>query len=110
MLLQVGEVSNLGRCRRHYQIAVGGDAGQREVGLDATPLVEPLGVDDASRRYIDIGGADTVQHLAGVAPLHHEFWHRRLVEQGHCIPRGTAFFGGVVEPVLVPEAVLVARL
>src|SRR3546814_5495385 len=44
----------------------------REVGLDAALRVQPLGIDDASRRHRHVVGADALQHSLGVAALNAE--------------------------------------
>src|SRR5262245_52524490 len=68
------------------QIAVLGETGHRQIGLDAAALVQPLGIDDASRLDVDVVGRDAIEHGPGVATLEDEFGEGRLVEQADRIP------------------------
>ena len=91
------------------QEAVFGQARHREIRLDAAALVQPLCVDDAAGLHIDLVGADPAEHPGRVPALQAELRERRLVEQPHVLAHGPMLGGRVVEPVLAPVAVLVAR-
>ena len=64
--LQPVEVADLGGCGGDDQVAVGGFAGDGEVGFDAAVVVEPLGVDDLADGDGDIVRADVVEDPFGV--------------------------------------------
>ncbi len=73
-------------------------------------IVEPVGVDHASRRDVDVGAGNALQYADRVAPLHQVLGKAALVEQHHFLARGAVLGGAVLEPVLLAEAVLVFRL
>src|SRR5690606_1790629 len=93
----------------HHPVLVLGDTRHRQVGLDPAALVEPVGIDDPARLDVDVGRRYALQAAAGVATAHEVLGEARLVEQRHPLARGGMLGGGVAEPVLPAEGILVAR-
>src|SRR4051812_5903913 len=74
------EVADLGRRGSHDKKARLALASYGKVGLDAAAFVEPLRVDDPSRRDCDVGCADSVQHHLRIRPFDDVLAEGRLVE------------------------------
>jgi len=81
-----------------------------EVGFNAAPVVEPLGVDHFPGRNGDVVGAHTVQHAGGIRAFEPKFGERRLVEKTDRGPHRAVFVRAVFEPVLSAIAVFVPGL
>jgi hypothetical protein len=108
--LQPGHVARLWCCTRDDKEFVFLKPRHSKIRFDAAALVQPLGVDDAARLDIDIRGADSVQHLAGIASLDRIFGKTRLVEEGAVGHQLLCLVARAGEPVLAAIAVLIFRL
>ena len=74
-------VLNLGRIGGNYQESVLVEAVNRQIGLDATPVVQPRGVHRCARLDVHVGRRDPIQHGAGVRALDEQLGQRGLVEK-----------------------------
>ena len=83
--------------------------GYRQVRLDTTPFVEPLGIDRAVHGHINLIGTDLVQHCQGVPARHLKFGKRGLFEQRHAFSHRFVFSGPVLEPILSAITVFILR-
>jgi hypothetical protein len=81
-----------------------------KVALDATALVEHLGVDDLARRHVHIVGAKPLQEGAGIAPFDADLAERGHVEQADAVADRQMFVALVVEPVLPFPGIAVLAL
>ena len=104
------EVADRARRRRHHPVPALREAGDGEVGLDAPALVQPVGVDDAPRLDVHVGGAHPLQDAGRVPPFHEELGEARLVEEGGPFARRAVLGRRMLEPVLAAEGVFVDRL
>ena len=68
--------------------AVGGQAGDGEVGEDAAVDVAPLGVDDRARGDVDVAGGQPVEQRQGVRALDAELRHERHVHDADRLADG----------------------
>ena len=85
MAFQPGEIARLRRGGRDDEEARFALARDRQVGLDAAALIEPLRVDDLADGNRDVVGANPVEHGLGVRAFEHELGKRRLVEQADAL-------------------------
>ena len=104
------EVPDCARGRRDHPVPVLGEAGDGEIRLDASALVQPVGVDDPPRFDVHVGGAHPLEHPGRVPPFHEVLGEARLVEEGDPLARRAVFRRRMLEPVLASEGVLVDRL
>ena len=85
------------------------EAQDREIRFDAAGGIEPVGVRDASRRTVDIGGGNALKAAAGARAPNLEDRKAREVDDADAFPKRLVLGRGVVVPVLAAEAVLVFR-
>ena len=71
-----------------------------EVGLDAARSIEPRCVDDASRSYSDIVGANALQHRLGISTLDTDLSEGGEIEQRHARADGAMLGRDVGKEVL----------
>ena len=63
------QIPSLGGGRGHDQKPRFAFTGNRQIGLNATELIEPLRVDDPADRNGDVIGADPIEDRFGVGSL-----------------------------------------
>src|SRR5437763_10425383 len=107
---QPGEIARVRRARGDDEECVLGLARDREVGLDAAALIQPLRIDDPADRHVDVIGADPSEHHRRIAAPEHELGERGLIEQAHPFTYRLVLPGRLSEPVLAAVAVFVTRL
>ena len=78
----------------------------RQVGLDAAALVDPLGVDDAPGWHVDVVAAQAIQLGQGVRPLDLELGHEGHVHGDDGFAAGTVLGADVLEGALPREGVV----
>src|SRR5215510_8727924 len=100
MLLQPEQVAAGSGGGGDDHVGVVGEAGDREVGLDAAALIEPLSVDGAAGGAADVVGADALQSALGVGAAHGELGEGGLVEEADGSAGGAALLRAALEPVL----------
>ena len=82
-------------------------SGNRQIRLNPTLVIQPLGIDQLARGYINIIGAHAVQDGAGIAPFQPEFGKGALVEQANRLAHRFALFGIGLKPVLAAIAIFI---
>ena len=94
---------------RDHEVFVLGEAGYRQVGLDAAARIEELGVDHLADRHRHVGDADVLQLGFRVAALNDGLAERRQVEQADGLAHRLVFLADMSEPVLPAIGVFVGR-
>src|SRR5688572_7984553 len=79
--------------------ALGREAHDREIGLDAATLVAKLRVHDRAVGFSEIVGGDALERVERAAPGELEFAERALVEKRDALAHGAMLCGHGVEPV-----------
>src|SRR5215475_5097569 len=73
--------------RNDDQEAILGELGDREVGLQGTALVEPLGIGDEPLGTVNLIAGDSVQTLPRIPTLHQKFPHERHIHEDDVLAR-----------------------
>ena len=81
--------------------------GHGQVGFDAAPFVEKLSVDHLARWHGYVVGADALEHLLRIRPLHKEHGHGGEIVDPHLVSHGQVLLGGVFKPVLACPGIIV---
>jgi hypothetical protein len=76
------------RVRTHHQELALGQPRHRQVGLDPTALVGPLGVGDPTGGHIEVVAAQPVEQRQGIPALHEELRHEGHVHEDDAFPAG----------------------
>ena len=79
--------------RRDDEEPFGGEAGDRQIRLDAAGAVEKLSVYAAAYGHIDIGRRDAIQHAGRIATLHNEFGEGGLLEHADALAHRRVLLG-----------------
>jgi hypothetical protein len=95
------------RLRRagQQQIAVGCDAGSREVALEGAVRIEQRGIDRGADGHRDIVGGEALQGLFGAGALQQEFRETAHIDEPGRLPTGAMLGGDRLEPVLGAERI-----
>ena len=107
MAFQPVEILYLGFGTRDDQIRCFGKPCDRQISLNPAFIIKPLGVNQSSRRHINIIGANAVQHRTSISALQPEFGKARLVEQANRLTHRFAFGSIGVKPVLPAIAIFI---
>ena len=92
-----------------HQVALLGQAGHGQIGLDAAAWVQELGVDQLAVGDGDVVGANPLQLALRVGPLHQIFGERAHIEEADIVAHGAMFLAHIVEPVLPAIGVFIAQ-
>ena len=92
-----------------HDVRVLGLPGDRDVGDDPAPLVQPLRVDDPPHWGVDVVRADPVEHRHRVRTLHHVVRHQRHVEDREVLAGVEVLLAGALEGLAALEAPLDGR-
>jgi len=88
---------------------MGCEARQRHVRLDTAALIEPLRVDRAADRHVDVVGGHEVQRLDGVRPADQKLAVTGLVDEQRRVARRQALPLDLRKPRLQAEARLIGN-
>ncbi|MBC7522153.1 MAG: hypothetical protein H7268_13815, partial [Sandarakinorhabdus sp.] len=108
--LQPVEIACFGFCAGGDQEGRRAQPRHRQVRLDAAYFIQPLRIDQLTRRHVDIVGAHKVEHAHGVAAFQPELGKARLVEKPDGFADRLAFGRSRIEPILPAIAVFIFRL
>ena len=110
MPLNPVEVTDTGGTGGDDKVFILCQARHRNVGFDAAPLIQHLGIDDLPHRDIDVVAADVLQHVDGIASLQQIFGHRRQIVNTYFFADTHVLSRRIIKPVLSSPAVFIFGL